>query len=128
MRYMFSLVVVLLFLGVAFAQKPVDRKSITHLNVESDHIVMLRTEVVPNNNMQANFFYDAHPLRPFGSVPKGFSFVVMDINVIPEALQISATDQYLLVINVNGGRSFTSWVYWSVTNLSPNKRFGDSTG
>jgi hypothetical protein len=49
MRYTFSLVAVLLFLGVAFAQKPVDRKSITHLNVESDHIVMLRTEVVLNN-------------------------------------------------------------------------------
>jgi hypothetical protein len=61
-----------------------------------------------DNNMQANFFYDVAPSRPFGPVPKGFSFVVMDINVIPEGIPISATNQYLVVIHVNGGRFFTS--------------------
>src|ERR1700730_3062268 len=80
----------------------------TRTSVETDHIAMLRTVVVPNNNTPFGFNYDANETVPFGPVPEGFSFVITGVNIIPEGIPISASDQYLVVVTVGGSRFLTS--------------------
>ena len=79
----------------------------THLNVPVGNIVNLVTMQLNNNNTAALFYYDRQPGSEF-NVPQGYSFVVTDIIVNPENSKPILPDQYyLVVVTIDGGRSFT---------------------
>jgi hypothetical protein len=78
----------------------------THLGVSMDRIVNLVTFQLKNDNVSQPFYFDRQQLAPF-DVPEGFSFVVTDIIVNPEITNFSANQFFLVVITIDGGRSFT---------------------
>lgn len=78
----------------------------THLGVSVDRIVNLVTFQLKNDNTSQPFYYDRQGNAPF-DVPEGFSFLVTDIIVNPEITSFSAKQFFLVVITIDGGRSFT---------------------
>jgi hypothetical protein len=88
----------------------------THLGVPPSQVVNISTFSVPNNNAGgAPFFYDRNSNSPF-TVPEGFSLVVTDIFIEPADL--SAANDYLVVIGLDGGESRTM----SIFALEPQDR------
>ena len=76
----------------------------THLGVPVDHIANLVTMQLPKDNTAYPFYFDRQPTALF-TIPPGFSFVVTDILVDAEVTSFSATQFFLVVVTVDGGRS-----------------------
>ncbi|HNX67405.1 MAG TPA: hypothetical protein PKH02_11020 [Bacteroidales bacterium] len=78
----------------------------THLGVSVNRIVNLVTMQLKNDNRPQVFCFDRNENAPF-VIPEGYSFVVTDIIVNPEVTTFSANQFFLVVITIDGGRSFT---------------------
>lgn len=78
----------------------------THPGVPIDKLVSILTMQLPNDNHPQTFYYDRQSGSPF-NVPDGFSFVITDVIVNPEINSFSAAQFFLVVITIDGGRSFT---------------------
>lgn len=78
----------------------------THLGVSVDRIVNLVTLQLKKDNKSKPFYFDRDEQSPF-YVPEGFSFVVTDIVVNPQITSFSSDQFFLVVITIDGCRSFT---------------------
>lgn len=78
----------------------------THLGVSVDRLVNLVTFQLKNDNSSQPFYYDRQQAAPFDKIPKGFSFVITDIIVNPECTGFDANQFFLVVVTIDGGRSF----------------------
>ena len=76
----------------------------THLGVPVDRMANLVTMQLPKNNTAQPFYFDREATAPF-AVPPGFSFVITDVLVDPEVTTFSASQFFLVVITIDGGRS-----------------------
>lgn len=80
----------------------------THLGVAPNRVVNVRTYSVPNDNTSGHlFYYDREISSPF-SVPEGYSFVVTDVIVLPNAGALNATQQMFVLVELGFGRYFTA--------------------
>jgi len=79
----------------------------THLGVKTDQIVSLTTGVLPNDNSGGHEFGYDSTSGPFPfAVPEKYSFVVTDVQVLPNTPPVPG--DFLVVINIGaqGSRTF----------------------
>jgi hypothetical protein len=75
---------------------------------------MLSTTCIPSDNIPRAFLYDRNELASPFTVPKGFSFVITDIIVVPD-VDPNPTDRFLAVVTIGVIRTFTAGFIGAVT-------------
>jgi hypothetical protein len=90
------------------------RSSVTHLNVNSGQIVNLSTQCLTNDNTGGHTFTYDRQSNPF-TVPKGFSFIITDIIIMPCQHLPNETDRFLVVVTIGGGRLFSAGYLGAIT-------------
>jgi hypothetical protein len=81
-----------------------------------NRIANLETAQLSNDNTPNPFFFDRDFNSPF-SIPKDFSFVITDIIVNAEVTNFGASQFFLVVLTIDGGRSITVRCNASTTHL-----------